>query len=167
MAGSVRLLFDPRLYAAVCRERGVVRHQFFGDRRHRRGPLLGICLLGSAGGGIFCCDAHEAGADPAPAVAACCGLPVDPAGLSGPGLCPGDPLSAGRFSGVCLSPCGAGGRSLCAADAGPAAGAAVPVPAGAGATPPAGPLGAPACCSCWRGWCPLHWRCSSPLRQPC
>ena len=37
----------------------MVRHQFFGDRRHRRGPLLGICLLGSAGGGIFCCDAHE------------------------------------------------------------------------------------------------------------
>ena len=142
LAGPVRLLFDPRLHPAVCRECGMVRHQFFGDRRHRRGPLLGIRLLGGAGRGIFCGHAYKAGPDPAPAVATYCGLPADSAGLSGPGLCPGHPLSAGRFSGVCLPPCGAGCRSLRTADAGPAAGAAAPVPAGAGAIPPsAGPLG--------------------------
>lgn len=28
-------------------------------------------------------------------------------------------------------------------------------------------VGGPACCSCWRGWCPPRWRCSSPSRRPC
>ena len=52
--------------------------------------------------------------------------------LSGPGICPGHPLSARLLSAVCRSPCGTGRRSLCPADAGPSGAPAGPVPQLAG-----------------------------------